>query len=510
MKVDNDLVRHIAQLANLPLTDKEVEIFRPQLEQILCYVDKLAKVDTAGVEPTFQVLDNTCNIWREDKVSGHCLTQKEALSQAATTHQGYFVADNVFGGKKVRLPKKITRPILDKYNSVLTKVDPQGNLGHKDLFCTKGIETTAGAKVLNGYLPQYSATVVEQLARIGYKLKFKLNQDAWGHGSSGENSDFGPTKNPWDLSRVAGGSSSGSAVAVATCEVEIATGTDTCGSIRMPANFCNICGLKPTYGALSRYGVIAFASSLDCPSLFARSVTKLKEVFNKIAVSDSHDATSQSQARNKAVKKIKTIGLVKEFVNNKLILAGAKLLETQGVKLRNVSLPHANYGIAAYYLIAPTETCSNLALYDGVRFGHDRSNFGPEAKRRIMLGSFAASAGYAAKYYAKAAKIRSLIINDFAKVFQDVDAVLAPVSPTPAFKLGKNMADPLAMYLEDIYAAPASLAGLPSLALPCGFTQNKLPVGMQLIWPRWIENGLFQLGEQFQKITNYHLQRPIL
>lgn len=518
MKVDNDLVRHIAQLANLPLTDKEIAIFRPQLQEILKYVEQLNRVNTDEVKPTFQVLDKTTNIWREDEISGGGLTQPEALSQAEKTYQGYFVADNVFGEKKLRTPKKINRPVTDKFNAVLTKVDLQGNLGHKDLFCTKGVETTAGSKVLSGYLPQYSATIAERLAALGYKTKFKLNQDAWGHGSSGENSDYGPTKNPWDLSRVAGGSSSGSAVAVATGEVEIATGTDTCGSIRMPANFCNICGLKPSYGALSRYGVIAFASSLDCPGIFARNVKKLREVFTKISAADDHDATSQSRARGTVAKfKIKTIGLPQEFFGQgldrevkQLIEAAAALFKKNGYTLKTVSLPHADYAIAAYYLIAPTETCSNLARFDGVRFGHDRSNFGPEAKRRIMLGSFAASAGYAAKYYAKAAKVRTLIINDFNQVFKSVEAILAPVSPTPAFKLGKNTADPLAMYLEDIYAAPASLAGLPSLALPCGFTKGKLPVGMQLIGPRWSESALFELGEKFEQQTDYHLQKPKL
>lgn len=518
MKVDNDLVRHIAQLANLPLTDKEIAIFRPQLQEILKYVEQLNRVNTDEVKPTFQVLDKTTNIWREDEINGGGLTQPEALSQAEKTYQGFFVADNVFGEKKLRTPKKINRSVIDKFNAVLTKVDPQGNLGHKDLFCTKGVETTAGSKVLSGYLPQYSATIVERLAALGYKTKFKLNQDAWGHGSSGENSDYGPTKNPWDLTRVAGGSSSGSAVAVATGEVELATGTDTCGSIRMPANFTNICGIKPTYGALSRYGVIAFASSLDCPGLFARSVIKLKDVFSQVAGSDPRDSTSQSPARNKFQgKKITTIGLPKEFFAaglnpeiKKLIQAAADQLKQQGYLLKTVSLPHSTYGIAAYYLIAPTETCSNLARFDGIRFGQDRSYFGPEAKRRIMLGSFASSAGYSAKYYAKAAKIRTLIVNDFNSVFEQVEVILAPVAPMPAFKIGEKSGNPLEMYLADIYAAPASLAGLPSLAIPCGFTKDKLPVGMQLIGPRWSEPALFELGEQYQKITNWHLQKPKL
>lgn len=519
MKVDVQLVKHIAKLGNLVLSEAEIELYGKQLQGILEYVETLNKVDTENVKPTFQTLDNTVNVWREDEPQKRGLTQKEALSQAKKTYQGYFVTSHVFSkSAKKTAVKQVKRRQIDKYNAVLTEVNPQGNLGVKDLFCTKDIETTAGSAVLSGYKPQYSSTVIKKLTKKGYRIKNKLNQDAWGHGSSGENSDFGPTKNPWDLSRVAGGSSSGSAVAVSAGDVEIATGTDTCGSIRMPSNFTNICGIKPTYGALSRYGVIAFASSLDCPGLFARNVHQLRQVYHQIAGADPFDPTSQSSARNKAViNKIKTIGLPKEFFDkglnpeiNQLIKTVARLLEEKGYTVKTVSLPHSAYGIAAYYLIAPTETCSNLARYDGIRYGHDRIYFGPEAKRRIILGSFAASAGYAAKYYEKAAKVRTLIVNDFVEVFKQVDVILAPVAPTPPFKLGEKTANPLAMYLADIYAAPASLAGLPCLALPCGFTKDKLPVGMQLIGPRWSEQALFALGEKYQKITNWHLQKPKL
>ncbi|MDZ7587353.1 MAG: amidase family protein, partial [Patescibacteria group bacterium] len=411
-------------------------------------------------------LDNTTNVWREDKLQPErSLTQDQALSQAKKVYQGFFVADHVFSLQNLTLkPKKIHRPKIDKYNATLTLVDKTGNLGIKDLFCTQGIETTAGSNVLAGYLPQYSSTVIKKLTAKNYKIKNKLNQDAWGHGSSGENSDFGPTKNPWDLSRVAGGSSSGSAVAVAISDVEIATGTDTCGSIRMPANFTNICGIKPTYGALSRYGVIAFASSLDCPGLFAANIHKLKKAFNQAVSADPYDATSQSHLRKKhSPLPIRTIGLPKEFYAKglnqeikKAILAAAAQFKKLGIKITPVSLPHSHYGIAAYYLIAPTETCSNLSRYDGARYGQDRSYFGAEAKRRIMLGAFAASAGYASRYYNKAAKVRTLIIQDFTQVFQKVDAILAPVAPMPPFKLGEKTSNPLEMYLADVYAAPAS------------------------------------------------------
>lgn len=520
MKVDADLVKHIAKLGSIDLSEAEIKLYGKQIQGILKYIETLNQVETKNTEPTYQTLDKTTNVWREDKLQPERgLTQTEALSSANQTHQGYFVTGHVFSqGAKKTSPKLAKRRQIDKFNAVLTEVDPRGNLGVKDLFCTQGIETTAGSAVLSGYKPQYSATVISKLEKSGFRIKNKLNQDAWGHGSSGENSDFGPTKNPWDLTRVPGGSSSGSGVEVAIGACEIAVGTDTCGSIRLPSNYTNICGIKPTYGALSRYGVIAFASSLDCPGLFARSAAKLKAAFGQMAGFDFQDPTSQSQARNKSVvKKIKTIGLPEEFFTQglnpeikQLIEAAAEQLKKQGFSIKTVSLPHSVYGIAAYYLIAPTETCSNLGRYDGVRYGQDRSYFGSEAKRRIMLGAFASSAGYSAKYYAKAAKIRTLIIQDFAQVFKQVDVILAPVAPTPPFKIGAKADNPLEMYLSDIYAAPASLAGLPSLAIPCGFTKGKLPVGMQLIGPRWSEPALFELGEQYQKITNWHLQKPKL
>jgi len=510
-------IKHIAKLANLTLSPKELKTYTKQLTAILGYIDKLSQINTSQIKPTFQTIDNTTNIWRQDKVK-KSLSQKQALSQAKKKFQGYFVAENVFSktDKKIAAIKDKPRKKLDKYNAVLTQVNSKGKLGHKDLFLTKNIETTAGAKILEGYIPQYSATIVKQLENAGYITKNKLNQDAWAHGSSGENSDFYPTKNPWDLTKVPGGSSSGSAAAVASGMVDIATGTDTCGSIRLPSSFTNTCGLKPTYGALSRYGVIAFASSLDCPGFFAKSVSQLKKVFQQTSQPDSYDAVSQSQARQKKNKtKVKTIGLPKEFFTKGIdkqvkqaVEQAADLFKNKGYKIKQVSLPHSDYSIAAYYVIAPTEASSNLARYDGIRYGNDRQYFGAEAKRRIMLGSFASSAGYTDKYYEQAAKIRTLIIKDFQKAFEKIDVILAPTAPTPAFKLGEKTADPLQMYLMDIYTAPVSLAGLPSLAIPCGFTKNKLPIGMQLIGSRWTEDMLFDLGEQYQQETNYHTLRP--
>ncbi len=510
-------VEHVARLANLKLTNKELLTYTKQLQEVLGYMKNLEKVDTSNVKPTYQTIDGTINILREDKVTGG-LSQKEALSAARHIHDGYFVAEHVFGNKDLKLKTKISdkRKQIDNLNAILTKVEASGKVAHKDLFVTKGVETTAGSRVLEGFIPQYSGSVVKILESAGFKTKYKLNQDAWGHGSSGENSDFGPTKNPWDVIRVAGGSSSGSAVVVAEGKVELATGTDTCGSIRLPSSFNNVSGIKPTYGAVSRYGVIAFASSLDCPGLIAKSVKELRKGFKHIAVKDPKDATSQSTKRNTIKnKKVKTIGLPKEFfakgvdkeIKN-LVLGAAKELEQRGYSLKEISLPHSRFAIAAYYIIAPTETSSNLARYDGIRYGNGREYFGPEAKRRIMLGSFASSAGYVDKYYEKAARVRTLIIKDLEKAYKNVDVILGPVSPTPAFLIGEKVDDPLQMYLEDIFAAPASLSGLPALALPCGFTKTNLPVGMQLIGPRWSEEMLFNLGERYQSFTDWHKKKP--
>lgn len=407
----------------------------------------------------------------------------------------------------------------DPYNAILTSVDSKGTIGHKDLFLTRGVETTAASNLLEGYIPQYSATVVGLLDKAGYKTKAKLNCDAWAHGSSGENSDFGPTKNPWNEQYTPGGSSSGSAVAVAAGLVDYATGTDTGGSIRLPASFTNMTALKPTYGAVSRYGIIAMASSLDSPGIFARSVRDVKKLFSVISKKDMNDATSRSVGRTNYVKQVKTIGIPKEFVGEGVshevkgaLLGAAKEFEKTGVNIIDVTLPNTKYGISAYYVIMATEVASNLARYDGIRYGHDRSHLGAEAKRRIMLGTFSSSAGYTARFYEKAARVRTLLIKDFEKAFDPsaygADILLGPISPTPPFKLGEKTDNPLEMYLSDVLTVTVNLAGLPGLALPCGFSKNGLPIGMQLIGPRWSEETLFTVGEKYQKLTDWHKRNP--
>ena len=510
-------VEHIAKLANLPITQKEVSIYTHQLQQVLEYMKELTQADTSKVAPTFQTIDQATNVLRKDEVSSP-LTQEEALSTAKKTHNGYFVTDHVFGINSQKIPENITpKKQLDAYNAILTRVKPNGSLAHKDLFVTKGVETTAGSKVLQGYVPQYSGTIVSLLEAAHLTTKYKANLDAWGHGSSGENSDFGPTQNPWDARYVPGGSSSGSAAAVAAGLVDIATGTDTGSSIRLPASFTNTTGIKTTYGALSRYGVIAFVSSLDCPGLIARSAQELEKYYQLVAKVDPHDASTYSPIRHQtSVKKVKTIGLPQEYFGQgidrqvaKLIKQAAEGISQLGIKIKSVSLPHTKYGVAAYYIIAPTEASSNLARYDGIRYGHSRACFGAEAKRRIMLGTYSSSAGYADRYYDQAAKIRTLIINDFHQAFKQVDLLLAPVSPTPPFKLGAKTNSPLQMYLSDALTIPINLAGIPALSLPCGFI-NKLPIGMQLIGPRWSEPALFSVGKKYQTITDWHTRKPKL
>ncbi|MCJ7805105.1 Asp-tRNA(Asn)/Glu-tRNA(Gln) amidotransferase subunit GatA [Patescibacteria group bacterium] len=381
----------------------------------------------------------------------------------------------------------------------------------KDLFLTKGIRTTASSKVLESYVPAYSATVVRKLQDAGTISIGKTNCDAWAHGASGENSDFGPTKNPWNLEYVPGGSSSGSAAALAANFSLISTGTDTGGSIRQPANFCSIVGLKPTYGAVSRYGIVAMASSLDSIGHFTRTVGDSEKVFQVTKGADDYDSTAKDFPDDAAeIKPHLKLGIPKEYFGEgldreaeKAVLDAAKVFKKMGVELVDISLPHTKYAISVYYIVQPAEVSSNLGRYDGTRFGNPRASFGAEAKRRIMLGTYVLSAGYYDAYYLKAMKVRSKIIQDFLIAFENVDAILAPVSPTPPFKLGEKAGNPLQMYLADILTVSANVAGLPGLAMPFGFNSKGLPLGFQLMGPRFSEEVLFALGKEFEKETEY-------
>lgn len=383
-------------------------------------------------------------------------------------------------------------------------------VAHKDLFLTKGIRTTAASNVLKDYVPTYSATVVERLEKEGTILLGKVNCDAWAHGSSGENSDFGTTKNPWNKTYVAGGSSSGSAAALSSNMALISTGTDTCGSIRLPANFNFLVGLKPTYGSVSRFGVIAMASSLDTIGPMGHSVDDVRRIFNVIKGEDGFDSTVKNMPWKKEPKTKLKIGVPEEFFAEGLdkevkenIEKAIKVFENMGVEFKKVKLPSTKYGISVYYIIQPAEVSSNLGRFDGIRYGGKRSEFGDEAKRRIMLGSYVLSAGYYDAYYLKAMKVRTKIRMEVDKVFTKVDAIIAPVSPTPPFKIGEKVDDPLKMYLTDIFAATANLSGIPALSIPFNFSKNSLPLGFQLMGPKFSEYTLFNLGEMFEKETDY-------
>lgn len=387
---------------------------------------------------------------------------------------------------------------------------------HKDMFLTKGVRTTAGSKVLESYIPSYSSSVVKRLEKAGCVTLGKANQDAWAHGSSGENSDFGVTKNPWNMKYVPGGSSSGSGAALASNFSLIASGTDTCGSIRLPANYCGVVGLKPTYGSVSRYGIVAMASSLDSIGHLTHNVTDSEKVFKVTKGLDGKDATI---AKGKSIKNIKdyVIGIPDEFmsegVDSEVVENIQKVIKTYksiGVKFVNIKLPHTKYGISVYYIVQPAEVSSNLGRYDGIRFGNNRNTFGKEAKRRIILGSYVLSAGYYEAYYLKAMKVRTIIKEEIENVFSNVDVIIAPVAPTPPFKMGEKTSDPLKMYLTDIFAATANLSGIPALAIPSGFSMSKLPLGFQLMGPRFSESLLFKLGKLYEKSVNWKPKLPNL
>ena len=396
----------------------------------------------------------------------------------------------------------------------------------KDIFSTKDIETTAGSNILKGYVSPYDATVVKKIKDAGGVVLGKLNCDAFAHGASGENSDFGATKNPYDLDRVAGGSSSGSGCAAAADLAVIATGTDTGGSVRNPASFTNTVGLKPTYGRVSRYGIIAMASSLDSIGHLSKTIEDSARFLQVTAGFDPFDGSSaKNEVPNyleglknskESIKKLR-IGLPKEYFLDALdpeiketVLAAAKKYQEMGAELVEVSLPHTEFALATYYIIAPSEVSSNLGRFDGIRYGFDRSKFGAEAKRRIMIGTHVLSSGYYDAYYLKAQKVRTLLINDFKEVFKNVDVLLTPVTPDLPPKIGDNVNDPLKMYLMDVLSVTANLAGIPGLSIPAGFSKSGLPIGMQLLGPHFSEDLLFKVGHAFEQETKFYERKPNL
>ena len=407
----------------------------------------------------------------------------------------------------------------------------------KDVMCTEGVRTTCASRMLENYVPVYNATAVDRLFRQGAVMLGKGNMDEFAMGSSCENSAFHTTLNPWDTSRVPGGSSGGAGAAVASGEAVYALGSDTGGSVRQPAAMCGVTGLKPSYGVVSRYGLVAYASSLDQIGPVGRCVEDCALVLNAIAGHDPSDATSlpittadYASTLDRGVEGLR-LGVPSEyFVDGmddgvrRAVEQGITTLESLGASVKEVSLPSTRYALACYYIIAPSECSANLARYDGVKYGYShgqagdmweameqtrRHGFGPEVTRRIMLGTFALSAGYYDAYYLKAQQARTLIRKDFAEVFQEVDALVTPTSPVVAFPVGEKTGDPLQMYLIDVCTLPVNIAGLPALSVPCGFSDG-LPVGMQLIGPHLSEPTLLQIGHAYEQATEWHRQRPAL
>ncbi|HFI0335275.1 TPA: Asp-tRNA(Asn)/Glu-tRNA(Gln) amidotransferase subunit GatA [Streptococcus suis] len=471
--------------------------------------DLLVKKEISAVELTKATLEDIKS--REGAVDAFLtITEDEALAQAAALDEKGIDADNVMAG----IP-----------------------LAVKDNISTKGILTTAASKMLYNYEPIFDATSVSQAYAKDMIIVGKTNMDEFAMGGSNENSAFKPTKNAWDQTKVPGGSSGGSAAAVAAGQVRLSLGSDTGGSIRQPAAFNGIVGMKPTYGTVSRFGLIAFGSSLDQIGPFSQTVKENAQLLNVISGHDGKDATSTvneiADFTSKIGQDIKgmKIALPKEYMGEGIdpqvketILKAAKHLESLGAIIEEVSLPHSKYGVAVYYIIASSEASSNLQRFDGIRYGfraEDATNldeiyvktrsqgFGEEVKRRIMLGTFSLSSGYYDAYFKKAGQVRTLIIQDFEKVFADYDLILGPTAPTVAFGLDTLNHDPVAMYLADLLTIPVNLAGLPGLSIPAGFVEG-LPVGLQLIGPKYSEETIYQVAAAFEATTDYHKQQPVI
>jgi aspartyl-tRNA(Asn)/glutamyl-tRNA(Gln) amidotransferase subunit A len=474
------------------------------------------------------------------KVSSAELTQL-FLERIAKHNAALNAFITVHSGKSLAQARAADARIAQGEGGPLTGIP----VAHKDIFCAKGWLTTCGSRMLSNFVAPYDAHIIERLNAAGAVILGKTNMDEFAMGSSNENSFYGPVKNPWDPARVPGGSSGGSAAAVAARLAPAATGTDTGGSIRQPASHSGITGLKPTYGRVSRYGMVAYASSLDQGGVMARSAEDVALVMDVIAGFDERDSTSvdspvESYAREIARPRHGAgatrpleglrIGVPKEHFGAGLsdevavpVRAALAQMERLGAKLREVSLPNSALSVPAYYVIAPAEASSNLSRYDGVRYGYrapeytdladmyckTRSQgFGAEVKRRILIGTYVLSHGYYDAYYLKAQRVRALIARDFAEAFTQCDVIAGPTAPTVAFRLGEKTADPVQMYLGDIYTTPANLAGLPALSAPCGFGAGALPVGVQLMGPHFSEARLLSVAHHFQQATDWHRRCP--
>ncbi len=474
--------------------------------------DLLRKKDVSSVELTRAVLDRIGSL--DSKVGAYItVAAEQALNQAAA-------ADRV-------IAKGSMTP--------LTGIP----LGIKDLMCTREMPTTCASKILETFVPPYNATVVDKLNNAGAVTVGKLNMDEFAMGSSTENSALQATHNPWDLERIPGGSSGGSAAAVAADLCLGALGSDTGGSIRQPASHCGVVGMKPTYGRVSRFGLVAFASSLDQIGPLAKDTRDCALLMNAISGYDSKDSTSVPRdvpdytgALVEGLQGIRA-GIPREYTRNEgmdpdvsaAVKAAIDKLQDLGVECVEVSLPHTQYCVAVYYVIAPCEASSNLARYDGVKYGYrDKAadslipmyratrsaGFGPEVQRRIIIGTYCLSAGYYDAYYGKASQVRTLIARDFKSAFETCDVILSPVAPEPAFKIGAHTDDPLKMYLSDIFTLSANLAGIPGISVPCGFSQAGLPIGLQILGPHFSEETLLKVAYNFEQATDFHKRKPEL
>jgi aspartyl-tRNA(Asn)/glutamyl-tRNA(Gln) amidotransferase subunit A len=475
----------------------------------------------------------------------HDLLVKKEVTSRETTEALYRRIREVEG--KVRAYLLLTEEAAfrqaDRVDSKIAKGEEIGDLagvpiGLKDILCTKGIQTTCGSKILEGYIPFYDGTVIKKLKEREAAFLGKLNMDEFAMGSSTENSGFQITHNPWDLDRIPGGSSGGSAAAVAADECIGALGTDTGGSIRQPAACCGVVGMKPTYGRVSRYGLVAFASSLDQVGPITKDVEDCAILMNAISGYDPYDSTSvraevpdYKQSLKKDVKGVR-IGIPEEyFVEGmdpeveKSVRDATDSFKSWGAEVQSVSLPHTEYAVAIYYIIATAEASSNLARYDGVKYGlrskghrdlmemytQTRARgFGKEVKRRIILGTYVLSAGYYDAYYRKASQVRTLIRKDFEEAFQKVDVIVAPTAPTPAFRIGEKTGNPLQMYLCDVLTIPVNMAGIPAISVPCGFNQEGLPIGLQMMGKHFDEGMLLRVAYAFEQNTDFHLKKPNL
>ncbi len=476
---------------------------------------QLIKKERSAVEITQEALDRIQAL-EPQLHSFLCITAEKALQQAQE------VDAKIASGEEIGLLAGIP-------------------IGIKDNMCTKGILTTCASRILENFVPPYESTVTQKLAEAGAVMVGKTNLDEFAMGGSTETSAYQITTNPWDLSRVPGGSSGGSAAAVAAEECVVALGSDTGGSIRQPASFCGIVGLKPTYGLVSRYGLVAFASSLDQIGPFARTVEDAAILLNAIAGYDPKDSTSLKvdipdytaslKADLKSGRKLK-IGVIKETFGEGLdpvveqaVTKAFDQLKNLGAEIHFISCPRFRYGLPSYYVIAPSEASANLARYDGVKYGYRApeadnllsmytrtraAGFGAEVKRRIMIGTYTLSAGYYDAYYLKAQKVRTLIKQDFEKAFEEVDVLACPTAPTTAYKVGEKTTDPLSMYLVDLMTIPVNLAGLPGISVPCGFDDKGLPIGLQLIGQVLREDQLFQVAHAYEQSTTWHLRKPEL